>query len=67
MLFSCSFDVTCWKRADLFVLLYVMFSCAFATFSYDVFGQVRCLIVLITDFAFFLTLLNAKTIHLGSS
>ena len=28
----CSLVVTCWERADLFAVLYVMFSCVFVTF-----------------------------------
>ena len=43
-------SVTCWERADLLALLYVMFSCVcFFTFPYGVLGQVRDLIVLIPD------------------
>ena len=42
-----SLVVTCWERADLLALLYVMFSCVFVTFPYDVLGQVWYLIVLI--------------------
>ena len=41
----CSHVVTCWERADLLALLYVMFSCVFVTFPYGVLGQVWCLIV----------------------
>ena len=41
----CSHLVTCWERADLLALLYVMFSCDFVTFPYGVLGQVRYLIV----------------------
>ena len=29
---SCSFVVTCWERADLFALLYVMFFLSFSHF-----------------------------------
>ena len=32
----CSLVFTCWERADLLALFYVMFSCAFVTFPYDV-------------------------------
>ena len=46
---TCSLVVTCWERADLMALLYVMFSCVFVTFPYGVLGQVWCLIVLIPD------------------
>ena len=31
---TCSLAAICWERADLFALLYVMFSCAFVTFQY---------------------------------
>ena len=37
---SFSLVVTCWERADLFDVLYVIFSCAFVTFPYGVLGQV---------------------------
>ena len=46
---SCSLVVTCWEMADLLALLYVMFSCAFVTFTYSVLGQVWYLIVSIPD------------------
>ena len=46
---SCSIVGTCLERADLFALLYVMFSCVFVTFSYGVLGQVCYLIVSIPD------------------
>ena len=36
----CSIVVTCWERADLLALLYVMFYCVFVTFLYAVLGQV---------------------------
>ena len=32
----CSLVVTCWEKADLLALLYVMFSCVFVTFPYGV-------------------------------
>ena len=41
--------VTCWKRANLLALLYVMFSCVFITFPCGVLGQVWSLIVSIPD------------------
>ena len=44
-----SLVVTCWERADLLALLYVMFYCVFATFLFGGLGQVWCLIVLILD------------------
>ena len=48
---SCSPVVTCWERADLLALLYVMFSWAFVTFllSHGALGQVWYLIVSIPD------------------
>ena len=45
----CSHVITCLESADLFALLYVMFDCAFVTFSFGVFGQLWCLIVSIPD------------------
>ena len=48
----CSLVVTCWERADLLDLLYVMFSCVFVTFPYGVLSQVWYLIVLIPDLCF---------------
>ena len=45
----CSLVVTCWERANLLALLYVMFSCVFVTFPSGVLGQVWYLIVLIPD------------------
>ena len=45
----CSLVVTCWERADLLALLYVMFFCAFVTSPYIVLGQVWYLIVSIPD------------------
>ena len=44
-----SLVVTCWERADLLVLLCMMFSCVFVTSPYGVLGQVRYLNVLIPD------------------
>ena len=41
--------VTCWERADLLALLYVMFYCVFITFPNGVLGQVWCLTVSIPD------------------
>ena len=42
--------VTCWERADLLAaFVCVAFSCAFVTFPYGVLGQVRYLIVSISD------------------
>ena len=44
-----SLVVTCWERANLLTLLYVMFSCVFVPFPCGVLGQVRYLIDLILD------------------
>ena len=44
-----AFVVTCWERANLLALLYVMFSCVFITFPCGFLGQVWYLIVLIPD------------------
>ena len=58
----CSLVETYWKMADLLAFLYVMcfffvlFFCVFVLFLYDVLSQVWYLIVLIPDFAVFLTL-----------
>ena len=49
MSISRSLVITCWKRADLLALLYVMFSCGFVTFPYGVLCQVWYLIVSIPD------------------
>ena len=45
----CSLVVTCWERADLLALLYLMLSCVFVTFPYGALGQVWYLIVSIPD------------------
>ena len=45
----CSLMVTCWKMANLFALLCVVFSCVFVTFPYGVLGQAWYLIVSIPD------------------
>ena len=45
----CSLVITCWKRANLLALLYVMFYYIFATFPCGVLGQVWFLIVSIPD------------------
>ena len=45
----CSLVVTCWKRAGLLTLLYVMFYCVFVTFPCGVLGQVCYLIVSTPD------------------
>ena len=41
--------ITCWERADLLTLLYVMFSCVFITFPDGVLGQVWYMIVWVPD------------------
>ena len=41
--------VTCWERAELLALLFVVFSCAFVTFQFGVLGQAWYLIVSIPD------------------
>ena len=46
---SCSLEVTCWERADLLAILYVMFYCVFVTFPFGVLGLVWYLIVSIPD------------------
>ena len=45
----CSLVVTCWERASLLPLLYVMYSCGGVTFRCGVLGQVSYLIVSIPD------------------
>ena len=45
----CSLVVTCWQRADLLALLFMMFYCVFVTFPCGVLGQVWCVIVSIPD------------------
>ena len=48
----CSLVVTCWERAKLLALLYVMFYCVslcFVTFPSGVLGQVWCLILSMPD------------------
>ena len=41
--------VTCWERANLLALMYVMFSCVFVTLPCGVLGQLWFLVVLIPD------------------
>ena len=55
-----SLAVTCWERAYLLALLYVMFSCVFVTSPYGILGQVRYLIVSIPDLCL-LTYFEKKT------
>ena len=45
----CSLVVTCWERANLLALLYVMFSCVFVTVPCGLPDQEWYLIVLIPD------------------
>ena len=45
----CRLVVTCWERADLLALLYVMFYCVFVTFPCGILGKVWRLIVSILD------------------
>ena len=41
---NCSIGITCWERAGLLTLLYVMFYCVIVTFPFDILGQVWYLI-----------------------
>ena len=41
--------ITCWERADLLALWYIIFTCVFVTFPYGVLGQLWYLIVSIPD------------------
>ena len=50
----CSLVATCWERAGLLTLSYVMFSCVIVTFPCVVLGQVWCLVVSIPDFCLLL-------------
>ena len=45
----CSLVVTCWERANLLALVYMMFSCGVVTFSCVVLDQVWHLIASIPD------------------
>ena len=68
----CSLVVTCWDRTDLLALLYVMFSCVFATFPYGVLGQVWYMIVSIPYHYLLPNLVNKRvdqdqTAHLGAA
>ena len=58
----CNLVVTCWERADILILLCVMFSCVFVTFSFGVLGQVRYLIVSIPVFFAFFLIYNRRVI-----
>ena len=62
----CSLVVTYLERADILDTLYVMFSCDFVTFTYDVLGKLGYLIVSFLDLCiplYFLEL-NQKGIYL---
>ena len=45
----CSLVVTCWERANLLALSFVIFTCVYVTFLYGVLGQLWYLIVSIPD------------------
>ena len=65
---SCSLVVTCWERADLLALLYVIFSCVFVTFPYGVLGQVWYLVVFISDLCLLphlVLLIKGRQVHLA--
>ena len=53
----CILVVTCWERAGLLALLYVMFYCVIVIFPCGLFGQVWYLIYRFLIFAYLLTLL----------
>ena len=55
-----SLVITCWEKANLFALLCVMFYCVFVTFLCDVLGQVRYLMVSISDLCL-LTVIEYKS------
>ena len=61
--------VTCWKNADFLALLYVIFSCVFVTFPYDVLGHQWFLIVSIPDLCihYFLTTKEARARFVSST
>ena len=62
----CSPTVTCWERADLLALLYVMFSCVFVTFPCGVLCQVWCLIISIPDLCLtYFTYVNTEAKQCG--
>ena len=61
----CSLVVTCWERAGLLALLYVIFSCVVVTLPCGVLGQVWYLIVLIPDLCL-LTYSNSMLLFLFS-
>ena len=59
----CSPMVTCWERADLLALLYVMFYCFLVTSQYDVLGQVWCLTLLIHELSYLVQSRCSAKIH----
>ena len=62
-----SLAVTCWERANLFALLYVMLSCVFVTFPCSVLGQVWYLAVSNPDlclFTYFVILVHVSVLSL---
>ena len=54
----CSLMGTCWERANLLSLLYVMFSCVFVTVPCSVLGHLWYLIVLVPDLCLLLYLMS---------
>ena len=50
----CLFVATCWERAGLLALLYVLFSCVIVTFPCVVLGQAWYMIVSIPEFCILL-------------
>ena len=54
----CSLVVTCWEKADLLAVLYVMFYCVFVPFQCGFLGQVWCFIVSIPDLCVLFYLFN---------
>ena len=63
----CSRVVTCWERADLLALLFVMYYCVFVTLPCAVLGQVWCLIVSIHDLCLLSNFKSVYTIEKSKS
>ena len=59
----CSLVVTCWERANLLALLYVMFSCVLVTFPGSVLSHVWYNIVSIPDLWFLTNFENFITVE----
>ena len=61
--------ITCWERADVLALLYVMFSCDFVSFPYGVTAKVWYLVVSIPDICLLSYFLSQKllTIELSNN